>query len=184
MRLPAVTPVIMRLAASLAPPADKDWIRAMETEAALAQEPGEGVAFALGCLGSVAARRATSPGFLASATQTSTSLGLLLMGAIGVWVSGHLAAALPSEVLRTDSLTYAAGGLLAIWSVRALRVYACFGVAVTGLLAAWFAVMAAPGPLGVYCLAVALEALTLFSVLAVASAAILHWRAVPKGGLV
>lgn len=181
MRRPDVTLAIMCLAARLAPPADKDWIWAMEAEAALAREAGEGVAFAFGCLRSVAARRATSPGFLASATQASTSLGLLLMGAIGVWVSGHLAAALPSEVLLTTSLTYAAGGLLAMWSVRALRVYACLGVAGTGLLAAWFAMMAAPGPLGVYCLAVVLEALTLFSVLAVASAAILRWRAVAMG---
>lgn len=182
IRAPDLTVLIMALAARIAPVTDKEWLRAMEAEVDHAHQTGDGIAFAMGCLRSAAFRRAASPTFLATATQTSVSLGLMTMGAIGVWLSGRLAEELPSGVLLTASIIYATGGVLAILSVRALRVFSCVGAAAAALLASWFAFGWGLDLPRDYFLAVVLEALTVFAGLVVASVAVLRWRLAQGGG--
>lgn len=177
IRPPDLSVAIMQIATRLALPAEQEWMRAMEAEVLHARQAGEGIAFALGCLGSVAWRRAASPAFLASATQTTIAIGLLTLSACGVWLSGHVSEDLPSSVLLAASISYAIGGLLAVWSARALRIFVSLGAAISAFLACWFASVSNPEPLQNYFVAIGLEALTLFAGLALASTAIVRWRA-------
>ncbi len=122
---------ILNRALALMPETDGDWAQAMHHEFEVARKDGKALDFALGCLNAAVLAYARTRTGLALIGRGAVAVGLLTVGAVG-WLIGFENAA-AARLIQGLCAFYAIGGILSLWSVRALRLYASAGLACAAL---------------------------------------------------
>lgn len=124
---------IMRWSARAMPASRTDWVQAMRREFQAVDENSR-MGFAIGCLSTSLASFARSRKGLHWIGRAVLAVGLMATGGIGIVIANTIITApLAATLITAACLVYIAAGGAALWSVRALRNLAAFGLVAAGL---------------------------------------------------